>query len=79
MALTLPFIRLTTWPPHQLHLQHQWVKDFLLKLAYTFHSKTVRQQHEKLNHAISNSSFGQCIPGLRCVPQSLKVNAGAVP
>jgi len=79
MTLTLLVNRLTTWPPHQLHLHHQWVKHFLLKLAYTFHSKTVRQQREKLNHAISNSSLDRCIPGHRCVPQSLKANSGAVP
>jgi len=79
MALTLPFNSLTTWPPQQLHLQHHWVKDFLLKLAFIFHSKNVRQQHEKLNHAISNSSLDRCIPGLCCVPQSLKANVGAVP
>lgn len=79
MALTLPFNRLTTWPTYQLHLQHHWVKDFLLKLTYVFDSKTVRQQHEKLNHAISNSSLCLCIPGLCCAPQSLKANAGAVP
>ena len=26
MALTLPVNRLTTWPPHQPHFHHQWVK-----------------------------------------------------